>query len=85
MKDKRILLETGEIARTPPLVVNDTIIVQSAMAEGLRYEYSVNAKGLVRAFDAKTGKQLWRFNTIPIPAARQRRRTARGSGGNVGV
>ncbi len=37
------------------------------MAEGLGYRYSTNAKGLVRAFDARTGKQLWRFNTIPYP------------------
>ena len=36
-----------------PLVVNDTVIVQSSMAEGLRYEFSVNSKGLVRAFDAR--------------------------------
>ncbi len=37
------------------------------MAEGLGYRYSTNAKGLVRAFDARTGKQIWRFNTIPTP------------------
>jgi quinoprotein glucose dehydrogenase len=68
MKDKQVPLETGEIGtHSTPLVVNDTIIVQSSMAEGLRYEHSVNSKGLVRAFDAKTGKQLWRFNTIPYP------------------
>jgi quinoprotein glucose dehydrogenase len=68
MKDKQIPLETGEIGdHSTPLVVNDTVIVQSSMAEGLRYEYSVNAKGLVRAYDARTGKQLWRFNTIPYP------------------
>ena len=68
MKDKQIPLETGEIGdHSTPLVVNDTVIVQSSMAEGLRYEYSVNAKGLVRAYDARSGKQLWRFNTIPYP------------------
>jgi quinoprotein glucose dehydrogenase len=68
MKDKQIPLETGEIGtHSTALVVNDTIVVQSSMAEGLRYEFSVNSKGLVRAFDAKTGKQLWRFNTIPYP------------------
>jgi quinoprotein glucose dehydrogenase len=37
------------------------------MAEGLGYKYSTNAKGLVRAFDVKTGKKLWQFNTIPYP------------------
>ena len=68
MKDKQIPLDTGEIGtHSTPLVVNDTIVVQSSMAEGLRYEYSVNSKGLVRAFDARSGKQLWRFNTIPYP------------------
>lgn len=89
MKDKQIPLETGEIGtHSTPLVVNDTIIVQSAMAEGLRYEYSVNAKGLVRAFDAKTGKQLWRFNTIPYPGEPGNETWENGSWewtGNVGV
>ena len=37
------------------------------MFEGLGYRYSTNSKGLVRAFDVKTGKQLWKFNTIPGP------------------
>jgi quinoprotein glucose dehydrogenase len=61
-------LDTGEIGdHSTPLVVKDTVIVQSSMAEGLRYEYAVNAKGLVRAFDVKTGKQLWRWNTMPGP------------------
>ena len=32
-----------------------------------------NTKGLVRAFDVKTGKMLWTFNTIP-KAGRVRQR-----------
>ncbi len=65
-KDKQIDLEKGEIGQhNPPTVVGDTILVGSSMFEGLDYHFSTNAKGLVRAFDAKTGKQLWRFNTIP--------------------
>ena len=64
----QIPLVEGEIGvNSTPLVVGDTVIVQSAMAEGLRYEYTNNAKGLVRAFDVRTGKQLWRFNTMPGP------------------
>lgn len=64
----QIPLEEGEIGtNSTPLVVNDTVIVQSAMAEGLRYEYTNNSKGLVRAFDIRTGKQLWRFDTMPGP------------------
>ncbi|MBI4473501.1 MAG: PQQ-binding-like beta-propeller repeat protein [Acidobacteria bacterium] len=67
-KDKQIDLELGEIGlHSTATVVNDVIIVGSSMAEGLGYEYSTNAKGLIRAFDARTGKQLWRFNTIPYP------------------
>ena len=89
MKDKQIPLETGEIGtHSTPLVVNDTIVVQSSMAEGLRYEYSVNSKGLVRAFDARTGKQLWRFNTIPYPGEFGNDTWEKGSWewtGNVGV
>jgi len=67
-KGAQIDLDRGEIGlHSTPTVVNDTIIVGSSMAEGLGYRYSTNAKGLVRAFDAKSGKQLWRFNTIPVP------------------
>ena len=54
-KQVQIPLETGEIGtHSTPLVVNDVIVVQSAMAEGLRYEFSTNNKGLVRAYDART-------------------------------
>ena len=64
----QIPLVEGEIGtNSTPLVVNDMVIVQSAMAEGLRYEFTNNAKGLVRAFDVRTGKQIWRFNTMPGP------------------
>ncbi len=64
----QIPLVEGEIGtNSTPLVVGDIIVVQSAMAEGLRYEYTNNSKGLVRAYDARTGKQIWRFNTMPGP------------------
>lgn len=60
--------ERGEIGlHAAPTVVNDMIIVGSAMAEGLGYLYSANVKGLVRAFDVRTGKLIWRFDTIPKP------------------
>ncbi len=67
-KDKQIDLEKGEIGlHSTPTVVNDTVIVGSSMAEGLGYLYSTGAKGLVRAFDVRTGKQLWRFDCMPGP------------------
>ncbi len=69
-KDKQIDLERGEIGlHSTPTVVNDIVIVGSSMEEGLAFNYrtSLNTKGLVRAFDVRTGKQIWRFNTIPYP------------------
>jgi len=67
-KDKQIDLEKGEIGQhAVPTVVGDTILVGSSMFEGLGYNFSTNSKGLARAFDVRTGKLLWRFNTIPKP------------------
>ena len=69
-KDKQIDLEKGEIGlHSTPTVVNDMVIVGSSMEEGLPFNYhtSLNTKGLVRGFDVRTGKQIWRFNTIPYP------------------
>ncbi len=88
-KDKQIDLEAGEIGlHATATVVGDTIIVGSSMAEGLGYRFSMNAKGLVRAYDAKTGKLIWRFNTIPKPGEFGNDTWENGSWewtGNVGV
>src|SRR5215471_12959611 len=88
-KDKQIDLEKGEIGlHSTPTVVNDMVIVGSSMAEGLGYNYSTNSKGLVRAFDVRTGKQVWRFNTIPYPGEFGNETWENGSWewtGNVGV
>jgi quinoprotein glucose dehydrogenase len=67
-KGQQIDLETGEIGiHATPAVVKDTIIVGSSMREGATVPTHNNTKGLVRAFDARTGKLLWTFNTIPRP------------------
>ena len=64
----QIDLETGEIAlHATPTVAGDVVIVGSSMKEGATVPTHNNTKGLVRAFDVRTGKQLWRFNTIPGP------------------
>src|ERR1700730_6644495 len=66
--NEQIDLETGEIGvHTAPTVVGDSVIVGSSMKEGATVPTHNNTKGLIRAFDARTGKQLWRFNTIPTP------------------
>src|SRR5438132_3794303 len=66
--EQQIDLEKGEIGiHAAPTVVGDVLIVGSSMREGATVPTHNNTKGLVRAFDVKTGKQLWRFNTIPRP------------------
>jgi quinoprotein glucose dehydrogenase len=63
---KQADLEKSEIGlHSTPTVVNDIIIVGSSMFEGLGYEYATNVQGQARAFDARTGKQLWAFHGIP--------------------
>jgi quinoprotein glucose dehydrogenase len=65
---QQIDLETGEAGlHATPLVVKDVVIVGSAFKEGMTVTTHNNTKGLVRAFDVRTGKLLWTFNTIPRP------------------
>lgn len=65
---KQIDLETGEIGlHSTPTVVKDVILVGSAMKEGMTVRTHNNTKGLARAFDARTGRLIWTFNTIPKP------------------
>ncbi len=63
---QQIDLETGEAGlHSTPFIVNDVAIVGSSFKEGMTVETHNNTKGLVRAFDVRTGKLLWTFNTIP--------------------
>ena len=65
---EQIDLETGEIGvHSTPAIVKDVVIIGSAMREGATVSTHNNTKGLVRAFDVRTGKLLWTFNTIPRP------------------
>lgn len=50
---------------SPPIVVNDTVIVGSAMTEGTDYREA--PPGHVRGFDVRTGEMKWIFHTIPQP------------------
>ena len=43
-----------------PLVIKDKVIVGTAGGDG-------GAPGVIAAFDAKTGQEVWRFHTIPQP------------------
>ncbi len=60
---------TGEIGvHSAPTVTRDgVVIVGSSMREGGTPKTHNNTKGLVQAFDVRTGRRLWTFNTIPRP------------------
>lgn len=65
---QQIDLEKGDAGlHSTPIVVKDTVIVGMAMKEGFTVKTHNNVKGQVRAFDVRTGKQLWAFHTIPRP------------------
>jgi quinoprotein glucose dehydrogenase len=65
--DQEMDLITGEIGlHATPIVTKDTIIVGAAHVEGGAPKHRQNQKGYVRAFDARTGKRLWIFHTIPM-------------------
>lgn len=51
----------------PPLVVDDVVVVGASHLVSVRPPSAANVKGDVRAYDAKTGEQLWTFHTIPEP------------------
>jgi quinoprotein glucose dehydrogenase len=66
--DQQIDLESGEIGiHSTPVVAGNTVLVGSAFREGMTISTHNNSKGSVRAYDVRTGKMLWRFNTIPRP------------------
>ena len=67
--DQTILpdLTTGEIGlQSAPVVARDVVIVGAAFREGMTPRSMRNNKGYVRGFDARTGKRLWIFHTIPM-------------------
>ena len=66
---KQIELETGEAGlHSTPTVARDVILVGSSFKEGMTVKTHNNTKGLARAFDVRSGKVLWTFNTIARPS-----------------
>ncbi len=56
----------GEVAASSrPAVVNDVVVVGSAVADNQRVDAP---SGRVLAFDARTGKALWEFDPVPRSA-----------------
>jgi quinoprotein glucose dehydrogenase len=64
--DQEIDLITGEVGlHAAPVVANDVVIVGAAHKPGAAPKTMRNVKGFVRGFDARTGKRLWIFHTVP--------------------
>ncbi|HUR21046.1 MAG TPA: pyrroloquinoline quinone-dependent dehydrogenase [Vicinamibacterales bacterium] len=48
---------------SPPVVFRNLVILGNGVGD--RLSYKGDPPGDVRAFDVRTGKQVWRFNTVP--------------------
>ncbi len=61
-------IKEGEIGLTsPPTVVKNIVVVGASLKSGTAPPTKSNVPGDVRGFDARTGKLLWTFHTIPRP------------------
>ncbi|GAB2553855.1 outer membrane protein assembly factor BamB family protein [Spirosoma aerophilum] len=57
---------TSTIGSTsPPIIVNDVIIMGASFPVGLAPTSKKQVRGDIMGYDVKTGKQLWIFRTIP--------------------
>lgn len=57
-------INNGQIAvTTPPAVVNDLLVVGAAMSS---YSDVTSPNGIVRAFDVRSGEEVWHWNPIPV-------------------
>jgi quinoprotein glucose dehydrogenase len=64
--DQEVDLDTAELGlNATPLVVGDVIVVGVSHRPGGAPRTMRNARGMVRGYDARTGKRLWIFHTIP--------------------
>src|SRR6476619_962824 len=65
--DQPIDLEKGEMGlHATPVIAKDVIVVGAAHLPGGAPKSRIHEKGFVRGYDARTGKRLWIFHTIPL-------------------
>jgi quinoprotein glucose dehydrogenase len=58
----------GQIANSSPaIVVGDVIVVGNSSIHGYYPIRVRNIPGVIRGFDVRTGRQLWKFNLVPQP------------------
>ncbi len=60
--------ELGYItSSSPPIVVNDVVIVGNSAEQGYNQTRIENVPGDILGYDARTGEHLWKFHVIPRP------------------
>jgi glucose dehydrogenase len=65
---KGLPLELGYITTSsPPIVVNDVLVVGNSAEQGYNQTRIENVPGDILAYDARTGKFMWKFHVIPRP------------------
>ena len=65
--DQAVDLETGDIGlHAAPIIARDVIVVGAAHLPGGQPKSRRHEKGYIRGYDARTGKRLWIFHTIPL-------------------
>jgi quinoprotein glucose dehydrogenase len=52
---------------SPPIVVNDVLVVGNSAEQGYNQTRVENVPGDILGYDARTGKFLWKFHVIPRP------------------
>jgi quinoprotein glucose dehydrogenase len=64
--NQNVDLLTATIGSTsPPIIVNDVIVVGSSFPVGLAPKSKKQVRGDIMGYDVHTGRQLWIFHTIP--------------------
>ncbi|MDX1577632.1 MAG: PQQ-binding-like beta-propeller repeat protein [Gemmatimonadota bacterium] len=61
------LVEARVGSSSPPIVVDDVIVVGAALPQGGRPPTKEMPPAPVRGYDVRTGELLWTFHTIPRP------------------
>jgi quinoprotein glucose dehydrogenase len=58
----------GQLANSSPaIIVGNTIVLGNSAIHGYYLLHNHNISGTIRGFDVHTGKQLWKFNLLPLP------------------
>mgnify|MGYP006272828989 CR=1 FL=1 len=66
--DQDLDLDTAPVGlHATPIVAGNVVLVGAAFETGANPKSRRNVKGAVRGYDARTGKRLWMFRTIPQP------------------